>query len=291
MTPSPHLSHAAVGPMLHRIIRLPLKVPSLARPPRKMGIAAARIPPVFIGLFSIWLSAPALASPGDATPVITAIYEVSPIATQRADYPQITTLRAGTVTYLRSLYLKPREFHLQGLKVQIRGRIRPPNHVESQVWDGLVVDVKEIMTPQAAGGVSLAGVREPPRVRELAGLRRCARAWCSVTGVLDWVRGDGPEPPYALLRLQDDSEVEVLKVITARGHASVWHELIGEEVTVVLRMKAGGQQGRRFFAARADAICAGVADRCGMFPGTPQGRPADRLKATSPRKPVRPRPR
>ena len=33
-------------------------------------------------------------------------------------------------------------------------------------------------------------------------------------GVLDWVRGDGPEPPYALIRLQDDSEVEVLKVIT-----------------------------------------------------------------------------
>ena len=112
-----------------------------------------------------------------------------------------------------------------------------------------------------------------------------------MTGVLDWVRGDGPEPPYALIRLQDESEVEVLKVITARGRASVWHELIGEEVTVVLRMKAGGQLGRRFFAARADAICAGVAERCGMFPGTPQGRLTDRLKATPPRKPVKPRPR
>ena len=102
MARPPHLSHATVGPMLHRTIRWRLKVPSLASPPRKMGIAAARIPPVFIVLFSIWLSAPALASPGGATPVITAIYEISPIATQRSDYPQITTLRAGSVTYLRS---------------------------------------------------------------------------------------------------------------------------------------------------------------------------------------------
>ena len=184
-------------------------------------IAAPLLASVCLLVLTIWAPATVLAEPQRSMSLMNGFYEISPISTQRPDYPQMTTLRAGKLTYLKSLHLQPREFHLQGREVQVRGRIRPPNAIERQFWNGMVVDVVEVLSPKDVVGISLAGVREPPSVHDVAGLYRCVRAWCSVSGVLEWVRGHGPDPPYALLRLRDDSEVEILKVITAHGRSGL----------------------------------------------------------------------
>ena len=77
--------------------------------------------------------------------------------------------------------------------------------------------------------------------------------------------------PYASVRLADGTIVELLVVVSSDVN-TLWVGLLGDDVSIIGRVLSVDLAHRRGWVSRADAICIGVVDRCGMRPGQVQGK-------------------
>ncbi len=201
----------------------------------------------------------------------TGRYTVSPIPQQLKDWPQMVTIEIKGRRYLRSTAPIPTEYKLHNQLVQFNGRLRAANSDEQSFWDLGVVEISGQLKPsQALPPSAKAGViASPQRVADMATLKACLGDWCSIHGVLESIDVPSVGMPYGRVRLADETRVELLVVVTS-DISGLWMALLGEDVTVIGRILGVSKGLGR--VSRADSICIGVVDRCGMTPGVAQGK-------------------
>lgn len=212
----------------------------------------------------------------------TGRYTVSPIPQQLQDWPQMVTIKINGRRYLRSASPIPTEYKLHNQLVQFKGRLRAANSVERSFWDLDVVEISGQLTASQAlpPSVKAGVIASPQRVADMTTLKACVGAWCSLHGVLESIDVPSVGMPYGRVRLADETLIELLVVVTS-DVSGLWMALLGEDVTVIGRVLAVSQGLGR--VSRADAICIGVVDRCGMSPGVAQGKRIRKTRLIGPK--------